>query len=202
MLQHMAGTGAPPFAGSEHAHQVAFVEWCRWMAQSELPLLKHRFAVGNGGLRHPAIAGQLKAEGVEPGVPDKLLPVPIAPYVGLPIEMKAPGEACRGIGAVKPEQREWLLNLAELGWASTVAFGVDAARAIARWYLCTTDELLKLQNPLLSMERACQGRPADERDVEIAITVWPSKSQLGLDRGLGPATRRYLTLWRPTLRAE
>src|SRR4051812_28710500 len=73
-------------SGTEHALQVAVFMWINQTGQHQFPNLNLLFAVPNGGLRHIATAANLVAEGVKRGVPDLVLPVPVAPYHGLFIE--------------------------------------------------------------------------------------------------------------------
>lgn len=125
----------------EHTQQVAFVTWCDWEAtEGDLPELGEIFAVGNGGLRHPVVAQAMKAEGQRPGVSDLLLLVPRKSYAGLLLELKHPGQAVHGIGAATADQRAFLQRHADRGYASAIAFGVDAARAAALWYLGAISE--------------------------------------------------------------
>lgn len=97
-------------------------------------------AIPNGGQRHPAVAGKLKAEGVRKGVPDILVfekSAVFAPtaggaylqYAGLAIEMKIKPNT------TTPEQREWLARLNANGWRATVAYSADEAFDILLQYL-------------------------------------------------------------------
>ncbi len=79
--------------GSEHAHQVALFMWAASPeVRTKYPQLEYMFAIPNGGERNKAVASKLKAEGVKKGVVDIFLPVPVAGWHGLFIEMKKPGE--------------------------------------------------------------------------------------------------------------
>jgi len=75
----------------EHEIQKTFIDWVRVVALTN-PALRLMHAIPNGGQRHPAVAGKLKSEGVLAGIPDLHLPVPVAPWPSLYIEVKAPGE--------------------------------------------------------------------------------------------------------------
>jgi len=77
-------------AGTEHGHQMALFQWAR-QSEDDYPELKWMYAIPNGGLRTPAQAAALKAEGVKAGVSDICLPVSRHSYHGLYIEMKKPG---------------------------------------------------------------------------------------------------------------
>ena len=46
---------------SEHDEQVALFEWAA-MNRSRIPELKLMFAIPNGGHRHKAVAGKMKAD--------------------------------------------------------------------------------------------------------------------------------------------
>lgn len=87
-----------PRVDREHAEQAAVIQWVDWHipSYSELQLL---YAVANGGHRHKAVVGKLKAEGVRRGVPDLCLPVARSGAHGLYLQMKAPG------GSERPHQR-------------------------------------------------------------------------------------------------
>ena len=102
---------------SEHAEQVTFVQWFR----RQYPGVRI-MAIPNGGARHAAVAGKLKAEGVSRGVPDLYIPA-----WSLWIEMKR----TKG-GRVSPEQRDWIEYLTSLGHQVIVAHGATAAIAAIR----------------------------------------------------------------------
>lgn len=136
---------------TEHEHQVTVIEWCALMGKRKYPMLKWIFAVPNGGDRHKAVAGKLKAEGVKPGVPDLCLPYPkVAQDVriipnpqtyygegnyyyccGLYIEMKSKDTK----GRVSPEQKEWLDYLEGVGYKVNVAWSANEAIQIIEDYL-------------------------------------------------------------------
>jgi hypothetical protein len=104
--------------------------------------------IPNGPKLHIKIAQKLVAEGLKRGASDLFLPVPrmlegvrYGEYAlesafrsGLWIEVKALAEACHGIGAVKPDQRIWLLAMAKAGYAAGVAFGAEAGIAMLQLY--------------------------------------------------------------------
>jgi len=113
---------------SEHSEQVAVIQW-KNMLQNRYIELGLLFAVPNGGLRNRMVAIKLKAEGVQPGVPDLILPVPKKGRTGLAIEMK-----------VKPnketiEQKWWLSSLENYGWVVAVCYSADEAIRIICKYL-------------------------------------------------------------------
>ncbi len=109
-------------AVSEHTEQVKLCTFARMKAQeqgfTELALL---FAIPNGGQRHKAVAGKMKAEGVRPGVPDLFLPVARGGFHGLFVEMKTLK------GRVQPVQVEWHKVLEAQGFCVKVCYGYNAA---------------------------------------------------------------------------
>jgi hypothetical protein len=61
---------------SEHDEQVAVFDVLR-ANERKYPFLKWIYAIPNGGHRHPAVAGKMKAEGVKAGVSDICVPIPM-----------------------------------------------------------------------------------------------------------------------------
>lgn len=113
---------------SEHAEQALFIQWCELHGYQH-PELTRVFAIPNGGLRNPATAGQMKAEGVRAGVPDLCLPVPRGPYHGLYMETKVhPNKPT-------PHQLEWIDYLERQGYAAAVCYGCDGLIETITWYL-------------------------------------------------------------------
>lgn len=88
----------------EDQEQEALVVWLRQQG------IRHH-STPNGGHRHKATAGKLKAQGVVKGVPDiTIWPHPNSPWLPiLYIEMKRVKN-----GTVSPEQQEWLDYLDDL----------------------------------------------------------------------------------------
>src|ERR1700733_8739225 len=113
-------------SGSEDGAQMALFCWC---AQSGISELKWLFHIPNGGSRHIAEAGKLKAMGVKPGVPDIMLPIGRNGFKGLWIELKKPK-----VGVVSEKQHEWLDHLAAQGYATRVCFGwIEAKDALLEY---------------------------------------------------------------------
>jgi hypothetical protein len=113
---------------NEHLEQVALIRWADAQRATK-PMLGLLLAIPNGGHRHPATAGKLKAEGVRRGVPDLFLPVPAGDRHGLWIELKAKG------GRPTPEQRAWIEALRSLGYRAEVCVGWEAAKGVIEEYL-------------------------------------------------------------------
>jgi hypothetical protein len=107
---------------TEHAEQAALIEWAS-LARATIPELNNLFAIPNGGMRHPAVAAQLKAEGVKPGVPDLFLAHPSNGAPGLFIEMKR-----RVGGRLSPEQQAWRERLTMNGYRVRVCKGWEEAK--------------------------------------------------------------------------
>ncbi len=112
---------------SEHEIQVAVFDVLR-LNEAKYTSLKWIYAVPNGGSRHPAVAGKLKAEGVKRGISDICIPFPSAkfanayePYFGAYIEMKA--------GKNKPtlEQKEFLEFAESAGYKTAICYSSDEA---------------------------------------------------------------------------
>lgn len=113
---------------TEHDEQAALIQWAFYKSGSisELALL---FAIPNGGWRSPRTGARLKAEGVQPGVPDLCLPVARGPYHGLFIEMKTLK------GKLSPEQKVWHAALREQGYRVEVCYGWEPATHTILIYL-------------------------------------------------------------------
>lgn len=117
------------YAATEHGEQVALFEWA-----ANVPELRWMFAIPNGGARHIAVAGKLKAEGVKRGVPDIFLPLARRGYHGLFIEMKS------AKGRTSPEQRKWIDGLRLNGYVVAVCYGQDDARSLIEAYVFGQDD--------------------------------------------------------------
>jgi hypothetical protein len=113
---------------SEHEEQVALFEWAD-REEVNHPELAQLFAVPNGGQRHPAVAAQLKAEGVRAGVPDVLLLVARGRFHGLAIEMKVkPNKPT-------PAQEEWIARLRYYGYMAVTCWSANEAIGVIMVYL-------------------------------------------------------------------
>lgn len=113
---------------SEHAEQRDLITWAQ-MHYAGYPILRCLYAIPNGGARHKAVAGKLRAEGVRPGVPDLHLPVPNANKCGLWIEMKA------GRNKPTPHQLDWHERLRKIGHQVNVCYSWHEAAGVICDYL-------------------------------------------------------------------
>ena len=128
--------GAVP---SEHDEQAALFAWAE-LREAAHPELRNLFAVPNGGARHPAVAAQLKAEGVRRGVPDLFLAVMRRgsdgrTWGGLFVEMKRADHS----NHATPEQQEWIARLRANGYMAVVAYGATEAQQCIMAYLAQDD---------------------------------------------------------------
>jgi hypothetical protein len=114
---------------TEHALQVALFLRIRDPAEQRTrPDLAKVYAIPNGGYRTIAQAAKLRAEGVEPGVPDIDCPVARGGYFGLRIEMKRPG------GTLKPSQVDRMVSLERDGYLVEGHESTETAwRALVRY---------------------------------------------------------------------
>ena len=105
--------------GTIHPTQkpVTLFSWAA-MQSGKYPELNLLYHVPNGGSRHKAEAGRLRAEGVKAGVPDLCLPVARGQYHGLYIELKRQ----RG-GRTSDHQSEWLDALSAQGYKAALCYG-------------------------------------------------------------------------------
>lgn len=110
---------------SEHLIQKAFFQWAE---HQRIPGIELLHAIPNGGARHPAVAGKLKAEGVKPGVPDVSWPVARGGFIGLAIEFK------NGDGTPTKEQRQRIDALQREGWCVAVCWSWEAAARLLQGY--------------------------------------------------------------------
>ena len=130
LMQAGALGGAVPL---EHDEQAALFTWAE-LQEAAHPELRNLFAIPNGGARHPAVAAQLKAEGVRRGVPDLFLAVMRRgsdgrTWGGLFIEMK------RKPNKPTSEQQEWIARLRASGYMAVVCYGCEEAKQCIMAYL-------------------------------------------------------------------
>jgi len=117
-------------APTEHDEQVALFAWAE-ANEGAHPELANLFAIPNGGARHPAVAAQMKAEGVRPGVPDMFLAIRRGRWAGLFVELK------RADHSTRPSelQLDWLGRLRAAGYAAFVCYGAAEAQQCIMDYL-------------------------------------------------------------------
>lgn len=114
---------------TEEREQITLFNWADMMIGKypELRLMHH---IPNGGKRSKTEAARFKAQGVKPGVPDICLPVPKGGFHGMYIELKRTG----GKGKLSSYQKEWLQDLAMMGYKAVCCFGwEEAAREIEEY---------------------------------------------------------------------
>lgn len=117
-------------APSEAQEQEAVITWARCNA-NRLPGLDLLFHIPNGEARPTAAGRRLKAQGVQPGVPDLFLPVTCGRFHGLWIEMKRADRS----NHPTPLQAAWIERLRQNGYLVVVAYGADEAIAAIAHYL-------------------------------------------------------------------
>lgn len=113
---------------SEAQHQRAVFAWAAVMSK-RYPLLGMMFHVPNGGYRNPREARNLRLQGVKPGVPDIILPIPRGNFHGLFIELKAEG------GRLTLDQSNYLISLNNLGYMVKKCIGADDAIETIKAYM-------------------------------------------------------------------
>lgn len=118
---------------SEHAEQVAVIDWC-FRNTARYPSLDLIFAIPNGAMLGGGRIGAirmnaLKAEGLRPGVCDLFLPLPKGVYHGMFIEMKT------ATGTLSENQEQFIEAVTQLGYFAPVCWGADDAIDNLQWYL-------------------------------------------------------------------
>lgn len=108
---------------SERQEQIMLFAWLR---KSKIPA----FAIPNGGSRHPLEAINLKRAGVEPGVPDLMIPIMRNGYGGLFIELKRTDG-----GKLSENQERWRDILKAQGYLWIEAHGANEAILSVKNYL-------------------------------------------------------------------
>lgn len=103
------------------------------------PDLENFAAMPNGGQRHGAVAGKMKAEGVRKGYPDYLLDVPRQGFHGLRIELKRRNASPSD---TKPEQLAWHARLRANGYRVEVCKGWEEAWSVLCDYLDIPNRLI------------------------------------------------------------
>lgn len=123
-------------SGSEDAHQIALFGWAALAdVRAKYPELKYMFHIPNGGSRHKAEAGKLRAMGVKAGVLDVFLAVARGPWHGLWIELKRPSANGKRKGIASEDQRMWLNQFRFIGHGAVICTGWEEARDAIIQYL-------------------------------------------------------------------
>jgi hypothetical protein len=89
------------------------------------------FHIPNGGVRHKATAGRLKAAGVKPGVPDIFIPIPRGHHFGMFIELKSLKRNAR----CSQKQTELIFELMKYGYLVEICCGWRVALQRIQEYL-------------------------------------------------------------------
>jgi hypothetical protein len=118
---------------SESTEQAAVVRWFNY----QYPL--HTIFSNNNANKLASRAknrfslfANLKREGMLPGVSDLFIAVPVSPYAGLFLEMKAKGKT---LCSVKTEQMAFILDMKQAGYAAAWAAGAENAEALINQYM-------------------------------------------------------------------
>lgn len=129
----------------ESREQVKLIQWADWMrippaedVEEGARISDYLIAIPNGGLRHYATAGKLKAEGAKPGVSDLQLPLARHGHIGLWIEMKAPErrpKTERSPTGESADQIAWGKRMTHAGHLYRVAYTMHEAAQLIAWYL-------------------------------------------------------------------
>lgn len=100
------------------------------MHYKRYPVLEGLFHVPNEGVRSKAQHGMLVGLGMRAGVSDLVLPRARRGFLGLALELKAPGK----IKTATPEQKSFLIQQADEGWLCCVSDDPVEAWKVLAWY--------------------------------------------------------------------
>ncbi len=125
-------------SNSESGHARALMCWVQQNID-KYPDLKWLTHIGHGGMKDPITAGNMKAEGLKPGLPDYLLLVKHNGYACLWIELKRPAANGKYSGRVTKFQEEWLEQALKCGHKAVVCFGYKDAISVIERYLNAKD---------------------------------------------------------------
>jgi hypothetical protein len=122
----------------EHAEAVCLMQWARLARMPESAeeadqgprVADWLIAIPNGGARSVITGARLKAEGVQAGVADYLIPLLRHGCAGLWLELKR-----RKGGRLSAEQGAFMGRMSVAGYAVAVAHGADEAILIVREYV-------------------------------------------------------------------
>ena len=111
---------------TESQEQIAVIKW----ADAQPAICGRLMSIPNGANKSPAAAAKFKREGLRPGVPDLLLPIPRHFCHGLWIEMKR-----RKGGKMSKLQADWIVFLRKQGYQAWACEGSDEAIKIIKEYM-------------------------------------------------------------------
>lgn len=114
---------------TEADEQKALFEWAKYN-ERRYPALELLIHIPNEGKRSWRAGRELKAQGLKPGVPDIVLPVPNLHHIALWIEMKRRKE-----GRVSEAQKRMMFALKKYGNMAVVCYGWEEARDVILNYL-------------------------------------------------------------------
>jgi VRR-NUC domain len=133
------------FEATEYDHQKQFITWKRIQVLEHpndpiMQALRWVYANANGEKRAAKTAKRLRAQGVEPGVPDLGLDKPRGKYHGLRIEVKRPGASEPGKRKrydtkTSQDQDAWIAELTRDGYFVRVCVGWIEIRDCVLEYL-------------------------------------------------------------------
>jgi len=115
---------------SEEEHQAQLFLELEKLALTD-PLYSLAFHIPNGGYRHKATAGRMKATGVKPGIPDIFVPVARYGFHGLFIELKSLKKGAK----TSAVQEERFRKLRAQGYQVTVCNGWRYALQTIEFYM-------------------------------------------------------------------
>lgn len=118
-----------PLKISEDMIHRQVIQWARLQRLFDGRVSDYLHHSPNGGKRDAREGAKFKAQGVLAGFPDLFLFVPVVPYSGLFIELKAKK------GIVSDSQKVIMSRLAMRGYSVKVAYGFDEAIKIIQDYL-------------------------------------------------------------------
>lgn len=102
------------------------------------PNLSMAFHVPNEGKRTQITGGRMKYEGMVKGVPDIFIDTPCGGFHGCRIELKR-----RKGYKISSEQKEWIRNLNEQGYAAAFCYGWEDAWRFTQAYLDSDRQRMK-----------------------------------------------------------
>jgi hypothetical protein len=120
----------------EHDAQVMFIRYARMRLGRYARLI---FAIPNGGARNIVVAKRMKDEGVQAGVPDIMLAIPLKGFSGLFVEMKRHGNKAT------EEQTIQMTMLEAMGYSCHLCYGFLEAKDVFESYLADSVYVSKIK---------------------------------------------------------